>query len=115
MLPAIQERHVYVRPGPTDMRKQINGLSVMVQETLGQNPFDGAYFMFCNRQRKLLKILYWEDTGFCLWIKRLEKDRFPWPRSEESVKKITTRELQMLLGGIDFWNAHRKVEYTSVY
>jgi transposase len=114
MIPQIQPRTIYVKPGPTDMRKQINGLAVMVQDVLGRNPFDGAYFMFCNRRREMIKILYWEDSGFCLWTKRLEEEKFPWPKDESAVREITTDQLTQLLSGIDFWKAHRKLDYQKV-
>ena len=77
-------------------------------------PFDGACFMFCNRRRTTIKILYWEDSGFCLWTKRLEEQRFPWPKDEGEVSRITEDQLGLLLRGIDFWKAHRKLSYRKV-
>ena len=106
---------VLVRPGSTDMRKAINGLSVLVEQELQMNPFEeGAVFMFCNRERRILKALFWDATGFCLVQKRLEKHRFPWPQTAEQVREITTDQLQMLLSGIDFWHAHERLTYQSV-
>ena len=120
---------VLVRPGITDMRKQINGLAVLVEQELGLNPFeDGAVFLFCNRcwsvpaapartcilKRRILKALFWDATGFCLVQKRLEKHRFPWPPTAEQVREITVAQLKMLLSGIDFWHAHERLEYQSV-
>ena len=105
---------IFVRPGVTDFRKQINGLSVMVEEELAGDPFSGSLFLFSNRRRTHLKILYWQRNGFCLWLKRLEKDRFPWPRSEEAAREITVEELTMLLEGIDFWRAHRELDYSRL-
>ena len=75
------EARIFVRPGATDMRKQINGLVLLVQEEMRTSPFETALFVFCNAQRQLLKAVYWDRTGFCLWMKRLEKGRFPWPRT----------------------------------
>ena len=63
----------FVRPGVTDLRKAINGLTVLVQNEMKNDPFSKSLFLFCNRQRKLLKIVYWDVNGFCLWQKRLEK------------------------------------------
>lgn len=97
------------------MRKQINGLAGIVQEDLQKDPFSGSLFLFCNKQRRLLKILYWERNGFCLWLKRLERDRFPWPDTEEQSRSITVRELRMLLDGIDFWRAHENLHYSAVF
>jgi len=105
---------IYVKPGATDMRKQINGLGVIVEEELELDPFSGALFLFCNKQRRLLKILYWDKNGFCLWLKRLEKDRFPWPKSKGEVHQIVSGQLTMLLQGIDFWSAHKSLEDSSV-
>ena len=105
---------VFVRPGVTDLRKQINGLAVMVQAEMGLDPFSGNLYLFCNRNHRLLKLLYWDRNGFSMWQKRLERDRFPWPRSEEAAREITQAQLRMLLGGIDFWNAHQKLVYSTV-
>lgn len=104
---------IFVRTGVTDMRKQINGLSIMVEEVMKMNPFEGHLFLFCNKGRRRLKALYWDRNGFCLWMKRLEKDRFPWPVKDEDAKEITERELAMLLSGIDFFHAHKELKYFS--
>jgi transposase len=105
---------VYLRPGQCDMRKAINGLSIIVEESMVQDPLSGSLFLFCNRQRRILKCLYWDRNGFCLWQKRLERDRFPWPQTTEAARQITTEELRMLLSGIDFFAAHRELSYSSV-
>jgi transposase len=105
---------MYVKPGRTDMRKQINGLSVIVQEELKLDPFSGALFLFCNKRRHLLKILYWDKTGFALWMKRLERDRFPWPMNRSEVQEIDFEKFKQLLCGIDFWEAHKELKYSSV-
>ena len=105
---------VFVRPGVTDLRKQINGLAVMVQGEMHLDPFSGSLYLFCNRNHRLLKLLYWDRNGFCTWGKRLEKDRFPWAKDGEKVGEITEQELRWLLDGIDFWKAHKKIEYSSV-
>ena len=105
---------IYVRPGVTDMRKAINGLSVIASEQMEADPLSGSLFLFCNRYRRILKCLYWDRNGFCLWHKRLERDRFPWPQSEEQIREISGEQLKMLLDGIDFWHAHQKISYSSV-
>jgi transposase len=64
--------------------------------------------------RNRMKILYWDRNGFCMWFKRLEKDRFPWPRNEKEVKEISLKQLNMLLSGIDFWNAYKDLKYKKV-
>ncbi|MBU4387888.1 IS66 family insertion sequence element accessory protein TnpB [Candidatus Dependentiae bacterium] len=105
---------IFVKPGATDMRKQINALSVLVEEDLGEDPFSGHLYLFCNKNRRRMKILYWDRNGFCLWLKRLEQDRFPWPMSEEACREITGEELAMLLDGIDFFNAHKRLYFSAV-
>lgn len=92
---------VFLAPGSTDMRKAINGLSIMVQAALDLDPFCGHLFVFCNRRRNMIKVLYYDRNGFCLWQKRLEKHRFTWPATEQRVRKISTRELGFLLDGLD--------------
>ena len=106
--------NIYVRPGFTDMRKAINGLSVMVHDLMNEDPLSGNLFLFCNKQRRILKAIYWDRNGFCLWQKRLEKHKFPWPINEETASQITSQELKMLLKGIDFSNAHSSLKYTQV-
>lgn len=105
---------IYVRPGHTDMRKAINGLSVMVQDIMDKDPLSGNLFLFCNRQQRIMKALYWDRNGFCLWQKKLEKHKFPWPKDEEAARKINTEQLAMLLKGIDFWHEHSRLEYSKV-
>jgi len=113
MIP-IEPGRVYVAVGSTDMRKAINGLSILVEQAMGKNPFSGDLFVFCNRLRTIVKILYWDHNGFCLWHKRLEKDRFKWPQSIDEVITIDQRQLQWLLSGLDITNAHRQLYYQSV-
>ena len=76
---------VYIATGTTDMRKSINGLSILVADQLELDPLSGHIFAFCNRKRDIIKILYWDRNGFCLWQKRLEKHQFQWPETKEGV------------------------------
>ncbi len=105
---------IFVRPGVTDLRKQANGLAVEVQSTMKQDPLSGYLFVFCNGERRLLKIVYWDRNGFALWQKRIEREKFPWPRTEEAAGELSVEQLRMLLAGIDFFHAHRVLHYTSV-
>ena len=75
---------VFLVLGTTDMRKAINGLSLLVAEHLEMDVFSGHLFAFCNRDRSIIKILYWDNNGFCLWQKRLERHRFPAQRSRRA-------------------------------
>jgi len=105
---------IMIKPGKTDFRKQINGLSVIIENELKINPFSNYLFLFCSTNKSRLKILYWDKNGFCLWLKRLEKDRFPWPKNETEAREITYEELKMLLEGINFFTAYKKLTYSSV-
>jgi transposase len=107
---------VYLAMGDTDMRMSINGLSVLVSTKLAENPLSGHLFAFTNRKRTIVKILYWDRNGFCLWQKRLEKDVFKWPASEKEVLNISSRELQWLIDGLDIRTvrAHKSLEYSVV-
>lgn len=90
---------VYLACGHTDMRKSINGLSVIVESSFGLDPFANALFVFCNRNRDRVKILEWDGDGFWLYFKRLEKGRFRWPATDESKTMVlTSEELHVLLG-----------------
>ena len=107
---------VYLALGKTDMRKSINGLSLLVEGSLSLDPFSGQLFVFSNRRRHILKILYWDRNGFCLWQKRLEKHRFRWPHSSDGVAEIEGRELLWLLEGLDIGQieGHGSLKYTTL-
>ena len=98
------------------MRKSINGLSILVAEQLELDPLSGHLFVFCNRKRDIIKILYWDRNGFCLWHKRLEKDRFQWPKTEEDVLAVYGHELTWLLDGLSLEQreAHVRLSYKTV-
>jgi len=114
MIVDISTVRIFIRPGYTDLRKAANGLTVIVQEEMHEDPFSGRVYMFCNRERKLLKAVYWDKTGFWLSQKRLEKARFPWPDTTEAVQELDTAALKMLLAGIDFFKAHKELYYKKV-
>ena len=93
---------IYLRCGPTDLRKAFDGLARVAEEELRRDILDGELVVFCNRARNRLKALYWDGSGLCLFAKRLEGGRFAWPQSRERAKEITSAELTMLLEGIDY-------------
>lgn len=107
------QARVFLAIGAVDMRKSINGLAALA-DAEGHDLFSGDFYAFTNRSRKLVKILYWSENGFCLWQKRLEQDRFIWPRHEEDVLRISQQEMAWLLDGLDFRRAHRRLEYSVV-
>ena len=117
MLPPSTGMKVYLALGNTDMRKSINGLSILVESHMSLDPFSGHLFVFCNRRRNILKILYWDRNGFCLWHKRLEKHRFRWPESERDVMKTDHRELMWLIDGLEIKqkDAHGMLSYSVLY
>ncbi|WP_010280031.1 IS66 family insertion sequence element accessory protein TnpB [Paenibacillus senegalensis] len=98
MLP-LPER-VLLASGATDLRKSIDGLAALVQESLGVSPFAPTLFVFCNRGRDKLKMLYWDHNGFWLFYRRLERGRFQWPASKDKAVTISVRELRWLLDGL---------------
>ncbi len=105
MWPDLASLKIHIRLGRTDMRKQIDSLAVLVEQGMGKRPFTGDLFLFCGRSGTMLKALYWDRNGFCLWTKRLEKGTFPWPKDEEGgsgVAVMSREELAMILDGIDF-------------
>lgn len=104
---------VYVHREAVDFRKSINGLAALVEQALGLDPFATALYVFANRRRNRVKILGWETNGFWLLMKRLEVERFVWPRSDRAVIELTIEQLHWLLEGIDLeaMRAHRILRY----
>jgi transposase len=105
---------VYLAAGPTDMRKAVNGLMVLVSDVLEADPFSSHLFVFCNRLRDKIKILYWHNNGFWLFYRRLEKQRFWWPADGNHASiEITSRELSWLLEGLDVTQvkAHKMAKF----
>ena len=103
---------VYLAAGPTDMRKAVTGLMLLVEDVLQANPFSSHLFVFCNRLRDKIKILYWSNNGFWLFYRRLEKQRFWWPGADETAAvEISSRELGWLMDGLDITRveAHKRV------
>jgi transposase len=95
---------VYLHRAPVDMRKQMDGLSILAKDVIKLDPMSGAMFVFINRRRNKLKILVWERNGFIVWYKRLEQQRFHWPRwSGDAVLTLSGEQLHWLLDGYDVW------------
>jgi len=115
MMAVTEEVEVWLYREPVDFRKQINGLVVLVEQEIGTNPFARRIFAFTNRSRDRARLLYWDRNGFALWLKRLEKDRFPWPDRGEKTMVVGRRELGWLLDGIDFFRLrpHEEILYES--
>lgn len=102
---------IYLHRDPVDFRKSINGLAAIVEQEMELSPFADALFVFCNRNRDRLKVLYWDRTGFALWYKRLEREKFKWPHGYRgAVMTLDATHWQWLLSGFDVLG-HEPLEY----
>jgi transposase len=99
---------IWIAAGVTDMRRGFDGLSGQVQTVLQQQPFSGHVFVFRGRRGDIVKLLWWDGDGLCLFAKRLERGRFIWPKAEGGTVRLSPAQLSMLLEGIDW----RRVERT---
>jgi len=104
MIPVPASTRVWLAAGVTDMRKGFNGLAALAQDVLMQDPFSGHLFVFRGRRGDLLKVIWFDGQGACLFSKRLEKGRFVWPSATSGKATLTPAQLSMLLEGID-WRA----------
>jgi transposase len=116
MLTLSSSQRVYLACGATDLRKSIDGLAALVQQQFGVNPFENSLFVFCNRDRDKLKLLFWDHNGFWLFYRRLERGRFQWPSGAEQTVMVSSRELRWLLDGLSLSQrqAHPKVTADTV-
>jgi len=117
MLGEAHADRVYLALGSTDLRKSIDGLAVLVQQSFELDPFSPCLFAFCNRKRDKIKILYWSPSGFWLYYHRLEQDKFQWPESSGTGPvSITYRQLRWLLDGLTLnqTTAHKAVKARTI-
>ena len=106
---------IYVRPGSTDLRKGVAGLLAVIENEMHLNALSSSLFLFCNKSHRLLKVIFWDRTGFWLAQKRLETATWPWPNTAQEARKISPEQLEMLLSGIDFWHAHEEIKFDTVF
>ncbi|MFW7378375.1 MAG: IS66 family insertion sequence element accessory protein TnpB [Oligoflexus sp.] len=109
--------YIYLYKKAFDMRRSINSLAAIVQQEMLLDPFRRSLFVFCNKRRTHLKILYWQRTGFCLWMMRLEKHKFAWPSSlGEKFPIISAADLMSLINGQDIvkMKPHETLNYQAV-
>ena len=100
---------VFIARDATDMRKGFDGLEGVTRKVIRQDPMTGHLFVFFNRRRTLVKVLYWDRSGFCLWSKRLERGRFKPPgKPGHGATEIEAAELGLILEGLDLENARRR-------
>ena len=106
MLNLTEGASVYLACGSTDLRKSIDGLAAIVSQVFALDLFSHSLFVFCNKDRDKLKILYWDHNGFWLYYRRLERGRFRWPdHSSEQTQTVSRRQLQWLLDGLSLEQA----------
>ena len=107
---------VYVSTAPTDMRKSFDGLFALVQQVFHRDPLEGHLFLFVNRRRDRLKILWWDRDGLALYYKRLEAGTYQLPALSEDAQggEIDTTQLALLLSGVDLHSAKRRKRYSRV-
>ncbi len=103
---------VYLCVDAVDFRKSINGLAAIVEAELELPVLNGALFVFCNKSRDKLKLLYWDNTGFALWYKRLDKHKFKWPALNSPSMRLSEQQLHWLLSGYDVVG-HSKIDVTG--
>jgi transposase len=111
-------QNIFLHTRFIDFRKSLNGLIPIVVNEIEQEIFNEACFIFCNKSRDKIKILYWDKTGFCLWYKRLEADTFKWPKTKKTpFINITQEEFDWLLRGLDFSKIlpHKPIKSMSFY
>jgi transposase len=93
---------IWIAAGVTDMRRGFTGLSAVAQTVLEQGPFSGHVFVFRGKRGDLIKLLWWDGDGLCLFAKRLERGRFIWPQADRGTVSLSRAQLSMLLEGIDW-------------
>lgn len=102
---------------PTDMRKSFHGLVALTESALKQDPLSGSLFVFLNRRRDRIKILYWGQTGFCIWYQQLEQGTYQLPeepREEQAALEVTRSQLSLILDGIDLSSARQRRRFQSL-
>ena len=102
MIGPVAGAQVWIAAGVTDLRRGFTGLSALVQTALEHDPFSGHVFVFRGRRGDLIKLLWWDGDGLCLFAKKLERGRFVWPKAEDGTVALTRAQLSMLLEGIDW-------------
>jgi len=98
---------IWIAAGVTDLRRGFTGLSATIQTALKEDPFSGHVFVFRGRRGDLIKLLWWDGDGLCLFAKRLERGRFIWPQATDGTALLTRAQLSMLLEGIDWRRPQR--------
>ena len=107
--------HIYIHKKFVDLRKNINGLCIIVQEEMKLDLKTSSIFLFTNRKRTHMKIIYFDTSGFCLWLKKLEESKFPWPKElEKDVIEISKNDMGLILDGINIWTKFKNVHFETL-
>ena len=116
MIAASLQTKLYLARAATDMRKSFRGLLTLTEAVLRQEPTSGHLFVFVNRRRDLMKILYWDGSGFCIWYKRLERGTFQMPPGVADEARATIElssvQLSLMLQGIDLASAKQRLRFS---
>lgn len=117
MLKSSQPTPILLYQNPIDMRKSIDGLALLVTEHFDSAPTSGSLYVFGNRAKDKIKILYWDRNGFCLWYKRLEKEQFHVSYSSSGAAQLSQQQLGWLLDGLDYQvlQGHKNIDYSVFY
>jgi transposase len=102
---------IWLYTHPTDMRKSYDGLSGLVKSQLSEDPLSGQLFVFINRRRTQMKVLYFDRSGYCIWSKRLEQGRFHWRHSGVEKQPLNWTDLKLIVEGIDTTKLHQFKRY----
>lgn len=112
MIALAPQTRVFLYRRPTDMRKSFHGLIALTEAELKQDPLSGSLFVFVNRRRDRIKILYWGETGFCIWYQQLQRGTYQLPRheslDEQDTLEVTRAQLSLILDGIDLTSARQR-------
>lgn len=108
--------NIYFFRPVVDFRKGIVGLCRVIQEEMLLSPFDNYLFLFCNRTKERIKAIYWDQTGFVMWYKILEQEKYSWPiHLEDDVLLVNLKNLETFLRGLNPWEVpHQKLEYEMI-
>ena len=104
---------VFLAREPVDMRKSFHGLIALTESVLQQDPLSGHLFVFINRRRDRVKLLYWGGTGFCIWYQQLQSGSYQLPDPAEACDgiEITSSQLGLILDGIDLTTVRRRTRF----
>jgi transposase len=115
MKPLSSFASIYIYRQPVDMRKSINGLSIIVDQEMKLDLQASSLFIFCNKKRTHMKALYFDRSGFALWLKKLDQSKFPWPKGVDiDVINVNLADLELLLEGINIWTRFESVHFEQI-